>query len=557
MRKMRNIKHISQLAAFIMLLMLTSCGKDFLEIDYYDIVDPDVMMQTEDGINKGLIGCYDALYGIKGVGDKDWYFKPHIQLADMPALDCQAGGWDANFSRFAWKADDAFFIIPWKQSYIAIDRVNRFLDKLKDVDPKIFEGGQTTKDQIEAEARTIRAYNYYYLAINFGRLPMLETGETYGNTPAKPRAESMDEVWDFIINDFEYAIEKLDWKPRNNQGGRVTKGMAKAYVAKVYMYKKDWEKAKKHLQDIVNSGEYQLEPVFGAIHSESYRWGKESVWEVAHPDFENMFWGANNTYDAVWWPVWNMKWGSLFISHEWIHSFEPGDRRLRYSAFTYKEKNPYTGQVAPFDRGKPYAQGGSVPNNYCLKFWKRKQGSNKKVFYSMSAILMRYAEVLLNLSECKFETGEDGWGEINQIRNRAWGNLEVGVTTEELPEQYPDSIPRLPNIVPVPDAQDYYTQYKAAKGYTSPVWKVALIQERRHEFNSEYSLYYDLTRMGVAKEYLDIEYPVGGRTDLPPELGLGTNRQVQYDDHFSLFPIPYDEIITNEGISQDDQNPGY
>ena len=63
--------------------------------------------------------------------------------------------------------------------------------------------------------------------------------------------------------------------------------------------------------------------------------------------------------------------------------------------------------------------------------------------------------------------------------------------------------------------------------------------------------------MGVAKEFLDIEYPIGGRTDLPPELGLGTNRQAQYDDHFALFPIPYDEIITNDGISQDDQNPGY
>jgi len=556
---MKNIKYFNYITYMFLLLLLSSCGEDYLDIDYYDIVDPVVMFQSEDGIDKGLNGCYDALYGIKDKGKHDWYFKPHIQLGNMPTLDCQAGGWDANFSRFAWKADDQFFLNPWKQTYTAIDRVNRFLGSLKDVDPSLFENGQTTKDQIEAEARAIRAYNYYYLAINFGRLPMLETGETFANTPAKPRAESVGVTWDFIIADFEFAISKLDWKPRNNQGGRITKGMAKAYIAKVYMQKKEFGKAKTHLQDIVSSGQYELEPVFGAIHSESYRWGKESVWELAYPDFDYLGWGANGTYDAVWWPYMNMKWGSLFISHEWITSFETGDKRKRYSSFSYFEKNPYSGEKPYFEPGSPYAQGGTVPNNYCLKYRKRTMrayGSGQP-FMTMSAILMRYSEVLLNLAECKFQTGGDGWAEINQIRNRAWGNLEIGVTTDELPEKYPDKIPRLESPVTVPDAQTFYNQYASDKGYTSPVWKVALIQERRHEFVAEYSIWYDVTRMGMAKEFLDIEYPIGGRDLGVPELGVGSNRQVAYDDHYALFPIPYDEILTNDGISQEDQNPGY
>lgn len=545
---MKKKIYISQvLTMFILLFMASSCGEDYLEVDHYDIVDPIVMFESEEGITKGLYGCYDALYGIQqgGKGGKDWHFKPHIQTANMPSLDCQAGGWDSNFNRYAWKADDTFFLSLWSQSYTAVDRVNRFLAQLAETDPTIFANGQATKDQIEAEARAIRAYNYYYLAINFGRIPMLETGETYTNTPDKPRAETVEETWQFIIADLEYTISKLDWKPLNNEGGRITKGMAKAYVAKAYMRIGDFGSAKAHLEDVVGSEEYQLEPVFGAIHSEGYRWGKESVWELAYPDFDYMSWGANNTYDAVWWPSMNMQWGSLYISHEWLGSLEDGDRRGEYSVLGYGETNPYTGQKMADDKfipGENY-----LANNKCLKFWKRKQGG-PNVFYSMSAILMRYSEVLLNLAECKFEGGGDGWAEIDQIRNRAWGNLEIGVPTEQLPARYPDNIARLEEENPAPTAQTFYVDYAATKGYSSPTWKVALLTERRHEFVAEYSFWYDVTRMGMVQEYLDIEYPIDGSD---------THRTAEYNDNYAVFPIPYDEILTNGGISQADQNPGY
>jgi len=545
---MRKLYYINRMLIVMALAVLTaSCGKDYLEVDHYDIVDPDVMFKTEDGINKGLIGCYDALYGIQqgGKGGTDWHFKPHIQTANMPTMDCQAGGWDANFSRFGWKADDTFFLSLWSQCYTAIDRVNRFLGQLESVDPDLFEGGQAIKEQIEAEARAIRAYNYYYLAINFGRIPMLETGETFVNTPDKPRAETVEITWNYVIDDLLFTISKLDWEPRNNDGGRITLGMAKAYIAKAYMQNGEYGEALKHLQDIVSSDQYELEPVFGAIHSEGYRWGKESIWELAYPDHEFMSWGANGQYDALWWPNYNMEWGSLYISHEWVASIEAGDRRGEYSVVTYGEKNPYTDRQMSDDK---FGDGGAVPNNKCLKYWKRDTNYSGNIYYSMSAILMRYSEVLLNLAECKFQTGADGWAEINEVRNRAWGNLEIGVTSDELPDRYPDEIARLtaPNLAP--DAQVFYNDYAANKGYSSESWKVALVNERRHEFLGEYSLWYDITRMGIAKEYLDIEYPIGEGD---------SQREVDFNDNYALFPIPYEEILTNGGISQADQNPGY
>ncbi|MCD7711295.1 MAG: RagB/SusD family nutrient uptake outer membrane protein, partial [Firmicutes bacterium] len=84
--------------------------------------------------------------------------------------------------------------------------------------------------------------------------------------------------------------------------------------------------------------------------------------------------------------------------------------------------------------------------------------------------------------------------------------------------------------------------------YTYDALKVSLTIERRHEFMAEYSFWYDLTRSGMAKEFLDCEYPIGK--------GI-TNRQFEYQSYRELYPIPYLEIITNREIGPENQNPGY
>ncbi|TLX78266.1 RagB/SusD family nutrient uptake outer membrane protein [Labilibacter sediminis] len=542
-------------------LMLFSCQEDYLEVEHYNIVSPEALAEADPTktMTQLVNGLYDTFYGMESSGTKrDWHFKPHVQLGNMPAMDCQAGGWDANWSKFGWLADDGFFLGPWKHCYTAINRVNVFLQMLENVDVAEVDGGQDYLDLLEAEARVIRAYNFFYLTINFGPVPMLETGETYSNTPDKPRPESTEAAWKKIIEDFTFAEEIIDWAPRNNEAGRITKGMVKAYLAKSYMQNNQFEMAKLQLEDIVQEGIYELEPCFGAMNAVSYRYGKESVWEVAYPEHENMNWSGANDDDAYWWVNNNMEWGSLFISHEWVEDMEVGDYRKDYSVMTYGNGNPYfeLPENHPTFTSGMYVNGEvNLANNRCLKYWQECNMITKEdpqmIHYRKSALLMRYAEVLLNLAECKFQTGGNGWSEINQIRNRAFANLEVGLNS--FPNGY-DAEAIIPSPretgmpVIVPDAQIFYTNYKNTKGYSSEVWKVALVQERRKEFVAEYTVWYDLTRMGMAEEFLDIEYPLNGRY---------SKRSAEYDEHFDIFPIPNEEILTNDGISPADQNPGY
>jgi len=555
---MKNIFLKSFVVASLTLFM-SACSEEYLEVDHYDIVSADAMANADANVtmNQLLNGLYDTFYGMQSAGThRDWNFKPQIQLGNMPAMDCQAGGWDASWSSFGWLADDAFFLGPWKHCYTAINRANVFLELLEGVDPNELDGGQDTKDILEAEGRVIRAFNFQYLTLNFGPVPMLETGETFSNTPDKPRPESTEAAWNKIIADYEFAVNKIAWSPRNNEAGHVTRGMIKAYLAKAYMQNSQYDKAKDELQDIVDEGIYELEPCFGAMNSINYRFGKESVWEVAYPDHEDMNWSAGDNEDAIWWVNNNMEWGSLYISHEWVEDMEPGDYRKDYSVVTYGNDNPYfpLGENhAIFTEGMYKAGEVNLANNRCLKYWQSNEmmTGGTTIHYRKSALLMRYAEVLLNLAECKFQTGGDGWAEINQIRNRAFGNLEVGLV--DFPADY-DADAIVPvtrengTPVTVPDAQTYYTSYKNNKGYTSEVWKVALVQERRKEFLAEYTVWYDLTRMGMTEEYLKIEYPINGRY---------SKRQAEYDIHFEIFPIPFLEIQTNDGITSADQNPGY
>ena len=143
---------------------------------------------------------------------------------------------------------------------------------------------------------------------------------------------------------------------------------------------------------------------------------------------------------------------------------------------------------------------------------------------------------------------------IRQIRNRAWGNLEPGQSVAYWPEGTLNT-----TTVEVPDAQTYYTQYKAEKGYTSDVWKVALIIERRHEFNAEFSLYHDLCRMDMCDEWFRCEYPhTTSNSSVEECLENGWSlRYFEHQEYQELFPIPTNEILTNPAIGQENQNPGY
>lgn len=542
-------------------MFMASC-EGYLTTQHYDILPDDFMFKSEANVQSGLNGIYDTFYTDQksGLGDDGtWGFKPQIFIANHSAMDCQASGWDAEWQRHAVQPDKGSLETAWRMSYKAVDRVNRFLDGLAKADQSIFASAENVK-YYEAEAKAIRAFNNLYLTKVFGRVPILKTGDTYSSSPGKARPENVDEMYAFIEQDFKDAMAVVQWKPRNGEYGRITKGFCYAYLAELYMYQKKFAEAKKLLGDIINSGTYALEPCYGNLHGWNQHWTKESIFEVMYSELSYMGWGGNNMDMAMWFSCMCAApeyggWGSLCLSYELYRSFEPGDKRKMYSMVAKGDTNPFTGETIGMTTGfDGWFQGSeNMPTVYTLKYWKNHPGSNNQVFVPHSLTFKRLAGVMLDYAECCFETKDPttGWEMIKQIRNRAWGNLEVGKTVEGAFNETLNT-----EVVPVPDAETFYTQYAKTKNYTAEPWQVAVMIERRHELNQEFDLYFSMVRMGLADQWFKAEYPNMDENSQYRKDG-GSVRYFDYQDYMAVFPIPTTEILTNPDINQDDQNPGY
>lgn len=620
---------------------IISCSDNYLNVDYYSIVNPEGVYEDADNVFMGLMGVYHGYYVDFNNG-----CYPHPCIANYPSLDMQAEGWDAELTSHSWgvEAKSGFFENLWKSSYKMIGRCNHFLADLENVvsDNVV---PPATKKIYEAEVRGLRGYCYYDLTINYSRVPLLMTGETYETSPEKARPESDDEAWQAIIEDLEYAASVLDWKPADGMYGRFTKAAALAYAAKAHMYRGEYEIAKGQYKQIIDGSGRSLNPVHAMLHWPDNPNSYESIWEISYPEYPSMGFGlfsyTSLTFDALNKSSHNKPreyggGGDSPVSYEYCRSFEPGDKRLMYNVAGWHEEwdesqqkmvghgdvnhyfemetemssnlqnmidqgflvpnrivdnkvyyNPTIGGAAqaPGQESKyrEYFQSSesNIPNNHSIKWIKTNDS-----FDSHSIQLYRYTGVLLDYAECCFRTGdsETGWKIIADIRNRAWGNLEVGYN----PNDHTNSIYTFPvellntETVEVPDAKTFYTQYKADKKYNSEVWLVALTQERRKEFLQEF-FWYDLTRLGsdFVKEWLDCEYPrndgatfyntktgeyyipKNGEYNQPyrdaPESEKRymipiTARDWDWNPNHIVYPIPTSELTANSLCTQ---NPGY
>src|SRR5450759_465150 len=620
---MKNISKIFfTVASVLFLLGITSCKKDYLSVEHSSILPADQMFKTDKDALAGLIGCYDLMLpsgDINGDGngdfDGDWGVKPNLFVGGHPTMDTQATGWDKQWNSQSWVASSPELLSGWQQAYAAIGNCNTFLAGLATAD-KITP---TLKTSLDGQARCIRSFYYMWLAKVFGRVPMLATGETYINTPQKARAKDFTEMWDFIINDLTTAVDELDWNPLNGEYGRCTKGFALSYLGEAYMWKAyrvpdqataNYTLAAAALLQVIQSGKYELNPSFTTLWDPGAVWTKECIWEEVLD--QGVHWTGGTTTDAKDWVTYFTAcpavggWGSLYLSWEWWSSYEAGDKRRDASGVTagvpgidpaWKSAtnygyNPYLQQsIITNDDGTPidatrhyhFMMGGeAAPGIWCLKTWRTCRANWQAMWGPQQEYYKRYSNVLFDYAECLFRLGGQdniAWGYINQIRNRAFGNLEVGkkaaLTATYLPyyqqiaqfyiskndpgvtvpTTYP--LPFNDITVTVPDAQTYYTQVKADKGYTSPLWLVALGTERRKEFNAEWCLAQDLIRSGFMEDHITHDLPQGvGLPNTDPAVidSWHTYRSFNYDPAKMDFPIPTDELLKNKLC---DQNSAY
>ena len=336
-------------------------------------------------------------------------------------------------------------------SYITINRANSVIENvgaMKDLDENI-------KNQYVGEAYFMRAYSYFNLARNFGRVPMHLKPVRKLEEATVGAAKTLDEVWDQIFSDLDKAIE-LTGVYSVPVTGRTDKIAAYSLAAISYLYLASakengvpqyadmvfnvddyYGKAIEYAGHVVDDPAqttYGLDPNLMDIYDVNKPTGPEHIF-IMSMDRTGVSEGQYSKISKMYIPY--IAGGTVYLkqgdtgvmipTHDgwseygtdatFYNSFPLGD--LRHDWLFCNTVYDATGAVAASYPGKL-----SYP--FCRKFIDPEFVGDKT---STKPFLIRYSEVALTYAEAAGPTAK-AYALVNAIRNRAGlADLTPGMST--------------------------------------------------------------------------------------------------------------------------------
>ncbi|WP_293741016.1 RagB/SusD family nutrient uptake outer membrane protein [uncultured Parabacteroides sp.] len=140
----------------------------------------------------------------------------------------------------------------WKYDKIA--KLNYVLEGLE----KAREGlSEAEYLRYTSEVRFIRAFTYYNMLFYFGDIPLIKNTLTVSEsreTSRQPRAEVLSFVLDELENYVLPNINTLEIK----ESGRVNEQVVNAFLSRIYLFEKNYEKVLEYTDKVIKSGDYEL-----------------------------------------------------------------------------------------------------------------------------------------------------------------------------------------------------------------------------------------------------------------------------------------------------------
>jgi hypothetical protein len=204
--------------------ILTSCGDDFLERPPLSVIASDNFYQT----SRDLRLATAALYG--GTPWGEWNYECYLPVGEVLSGNMVVGYWgDAvQLHTFSVNSLNGIMIKNWKSMYKVIGHSNITIQAISKAPASIPEAH---RNAAIAEARFMRAFAYYNLALLWGDVPIIEDNIELIKSPLISR-HRVNDVYQFVVNDLTWAARHL---PAMDEKGRVTSWSAKGLLAKVYL----------------------------------------------------------------------------------------------------------------------------------------------------------------------------------------------------------------------------------------------------------------------------------------------------------------------------------
>lgn len=492
------IKNIKIYTLALSGLMMSNSCSDMLELTPTSEITVSGFWVSEDNANGALNGMYVRL---RGEASSNLFFWGEARSETLSyGLQASEGR-----ERFFENSLDPNFAGPnWLRLYTTIHDANLIIKYV----PGIEFNQESSKNRMLAEAYAMRAYLYFVMAKTWGGVPLVtEPTEGYdAETTFRPRS-SREEVFAQIKSDIDRAIDLF---PDNNLGrGKSvwSKPAVNTMKGEVYLWtgkrlnggSADINIALQALEEASTAPGLALQENFDDVFRYDNKGNSEILFAVRYLDLEA---GANYA-------------NTLYIRDDEIPSGASPEVREKIGTggglnrmapsevirnqFDERDSRRESSFVEIFTQtedGEPNYYGSVV-----MKYRGFVDPSGRR--FIDDVVIYRYADLLLLKAEAKNALGQDPSEEINQIRQRAYG------------EHFDDF--------------RFMNQGQAQNDEE-------ILKERLFEFAFEGKRWWDLLRFDKAFEIV-------------PSL-----QERPGDRHLELWPISLGTISLNSRI---EQNPGY
>lgn len=480
---------------------MTSCS-DWLEMEAYTSDDIETTFSDEVRADTFVQGCY------RGLIHNEMYYQ--LGMGETVMHSCEDGS--TNNSKYMMCNYKFDALIPatvttiYKEQYRIIEATNIAISNLSKMP-------ETEKrNQLLGEAICIRAFCYLNLIRIYGDIPAvytpLEEMDPNDENTFYPKRSSRDEIYDKVISEVQSVIDWLPWFEESDYQTpeRITKQGAYALLARLALYaggyslrwnletndpatlkmarRDDATRVKELYQiadnacfQIINHGSNSLVQAHEDMSGFQYLWynhcqrnfaatNTEILWETAqYGDVTN---SQFTTYAQP--GSRGGKYGSLkamqFMLPTYYLSFNPKDTRRDVSCTSYSIYFLEKGSANDtwVDVGTTYSciMPGKFRLSWCVAPQSNKQRNLDIPIFRYADVLLMYAETQNYLNNGPTQAAKNA---LQEVRNRAGVGEELTIPNEQ--EAFDD----------------------------------AIVQERKWEFATEFTLRTDLIRMNrLAKE---------------------------------------------------------
>lgn len=434
-------------------LVMASCSSDSFNILPNSLDTTESVLTTEQGFRSVLDGGYDYLKFVYS-DDTGNMFVVADAMADN--LIFSPDGRQTNLAAYEWSytSTSGSATASYNTLYRVISRANLVLDNINKLP------SSTVMANIEAEAKALRGIAHFELVKAFAKIPkslndteaLNSLGVAYitkFDPSYRPSRETVAQTYDKIIADLESALGSIG---ANNGIGRLNKASLNGYLAKVYLYKGDYDK-------VITYGEacIGLSPSVGTLDNFPKIWKDASqdgvllslVNSELNSDNVNIGVGFNQDVSGIR--------SEFYVNYDLLQQYSSNDVR----------KGAYF--ITATYNGTPY----NHVNKYRLR-----EGSERRGVVNVK--VLRTADIYLTTAEAYYRKG-------NEVRA-----LEL---LNKLREQR-------------------YTGYTAGTE-TGTALLDAILKERRLELFAENDRFWTLKRLGKKVERADYGVNVDG-TGNPP-----------------------------------------